>query len=96
MMKSLLGPLALLGGVCAQNTSLPVVDLGYEIYRASGYNVGLFVLWKIETDLVQDTGRFYNFSNIRYAAPPVGELRFAPPEAPAENRSIINNGTIGR
>ncbi|KAJ4300669.1 hypothetical protein N0V90_002756 [Kalmusia sp. IMI 367209] len=48
---------------------------------ASGYN---------------DTGRFYNFSNIRYAAPPVGQLRFAPPEAPAENRSIINNGTIGR
>ncbi|KAF2121871.1 carboxylesterase family protein-like protein [Lophiotrema nucula] len=60
------------------NQSLPVVDLGYELHQASSFN---------------DSGRFYNFSNIRYAAPPV---RFAPPEAPEENRAQINNGSIGR
>lgn len=81
-MATFLGAVALLlGAVYAQESSLPVVDLGYELYRASGFN---------------DTGRFYNFSNIRYAAPPVGQLRFAPPEAPAVNRTSIQNGTIGR
>jgi len=40
-MVRLLGAVAaLLGAVYAQNTSLPTVDLGYEIYRASGFNVG--------------------------------------------------------
>lgn len=72
----------LLGAAHAQNnSSLPVIDLGYELHRASNFN---------------DTGRFYNFSNIRYAAPPLGELRFAPPKAPAENRSSVNVGNIGR
>ena len=33
---------------------LPVVDLGYELHRASYFN---------------ETGGFYNFSNVRYAAP---------------------------
>lgn len=36
------------------SNSLPVVDLGYEIHQAALYN---------------ESGRFYNFSNIRYAAP---------------------------
>ncbi|KAL5447840.1 hypothetical protein PMIN07_001888 [Paraphaeosphaeria minitans] len=87
-MKGLLGIAASLGAVSAQystgdgaNASLPIVDLGYEIYRATGYN---------------DTGRFYNFSNIRYAAPPVGKLRLALPEAPETNRSSINDGSVGR
>ena len=90
--------MVLVGAAFAQNTSLPTVDLGYEIYRASGFNVSISDVSKEETTLnkVQDTGRFYNFSNIRYAAPPIGNLRFAPPEAPAENRSSINDGSVGR
>lgn len=44
----------------------------------------------------QETGRFYNFSNIRYAQAPVGDLRFAPPVAPIENRTVIRNGDVGR
>ena len=48
------------------------------------------------TNIVQVTGNFYNFSNIRYAAPPLGNLRFAQPKAPAKNRSVINYGTVGR
>ncbi|EKG12539.1 Carboxylesterase type B [Macrophomina phaseolina MS6] len=66
----------------AQNSSsLPIVDLGYELYRASGFN---------------ETRQYYNFSNIRYAAPPTGDLRFKAPQAPATNRSVINDGSIGR
>lgn len=34
-----LGVAALVGVACAQSTSLPTVDLGYEIYRATGFNV---------------------------------------------------------
>ncbi|KAF2175594.1 alpha/beta-hydrolase [Zopfia rhizophila CBS 207.26] len=77
----LLGAATLLGAVHAQNSSLPIVDLGYELHQASGFN---------------ETGGFYNFSNIRYAAPPVGDLRFAAPQAPAENRSTVNTGDSGR
>lgn len=81
-MLKIFGAVALLGAAYAQEySSLPTVDLGYEIYRAADFN---------------STGRFYNFSSIRYAAPPVGNLRFAPPEAPAENRGTVQNGTINR
>ncbi len=43
-----LGFAALLGAALAQNTSLPTVDLGYEIYRAADFNVSLFQysFWK--------------------------------------------------
>jgi len=78
----ILAATALAGAAFAHSSSLlPQVDLGYEIYRASGFN---------------STGNFYNFSNIRYAAPPVGNLRFAPPRAPANNRSVINKGDMAR
>lgn len=65
----------------AQNSTLPVVDLGHELHQAAYYNV---------------TGNFYNFSNIRYAAPPTGANRWAPPQPPATNRSVIDDGSIGR
>jgi hypothetical protein len=35
----------------------------------------------------------YTFSNIRYAQPPVGDLRFRAPLAPETNRSTIRNGS---
>ncbi|POS82876.1 hypothetical protein EPUL_005163 [Erysiphe pulchra] len=53
----------------------PIVDLQYTLHR------GTFV----------ESGKYYSFSNIRYAAPPVGKLRFSPPVAPATNRTL-NNG----
>lgn len=46
--------------------------------------------------MAQVTGGYYNFSNIRYAAPPVGELRFAAPQAPAVDRSQVQTGNVGR
>ena len=35
----LLGAVALVGLVSAQNAPLPTVDLGYEVYRAASFNV---------------------------------------------------------
>ncbi|KAH0037396.1 carboxylesterase family protein-like protein, partial [Aureobasidium melanogenum] len=85
---SLLTTTAILGlsaAVSAQNSSsckpLPIVDLGYARQQASSFNV---------------TGGYYNFSNIRYAAPPVGDLRFAAPQAPAVNRSEVQTGSVNR
>ncbi|KAF2164753.1 hypothetical protein M409DRAFT_25147 [Zasmidium cellare ATCC 36951] len=46
---------------------LPVVDLGYVKQRASAYNA---------------TGKYYNFTNIAFAQPPLGDLRFAAPQPP--------------
>ncbi|GAM88121.1 hypothetical protein ANO11243_061520 [Dothideomycetidae sp. 11243] len=48
------------------------------------------------TDPFQSTLGYYNFSNIRYAAPPVGDLRWAAPQSPAQNRSVVQNGQDAR
>ncbi|PQE13378.1 putative cholinesterase protein [Rutstroemia sp. NJR-2017a BVV2] len=61
------------------NSSLPVVDFGYALHRAT----------------INETGQYYNFSNIRYAAPPTGNLRFAAPVAPTEIDRTINDGQQG-
>ncbi|KAF2033354.1 alpha/beta-hydrolase [Setomelanomma holmii] len=96
-MLKLFGAAALVGAVYAQNASLPQVDLGYEIYQAAGFNACYLVLsCFLITNTYQSTGNFYNFSNIRYAAPPVGNLRFAAPQAPAQNRSSVNTGSTSR
>ncbi|KAI9643679.1 hypothetical protein NHQ30_008301 [Ciborinia camelliae] len=42
-----------------------------------------------------ETGQYYNFSNIRYAAPPIGNLRFAAPVEPTEVNRTINDGQQG-
>ena len=61
--------------------NLPVVDLGYERQRATSFN---------------GSGNYYSFSNIRYAAPPVGDLRFRAPQSPAVNRDSIQTGQQDR
>ncbi|KAH7361102.1 hypothetical protein BKA66DRAFT_396944, partial [Pyrenochaeta sp. MPI-SDFR-AT-0127] len=57
------------------------LDLGYELHQAASFN---------------DTIGYYNFTNIRYAAPPLRNLRFAPPQPAAVNRSVIQTGNIPR
>ncbi|KAF4452371.1 carboxylesterase family protein [Fusarium austroafricanum] len=57
--------------------TLPIVDLGYERHRALSYN---------------ETFEIYKFSNIRYALPPVGDLRFQAPVALLSNRQYIQIG----
>ncbi|KAH9234942.1 hypothetical protein K456DRAFT_1771397 [Colletotrichum gloeosporioides 23] len=67
--------------VVSGSPDLPIVDLGYQLHQASFYN---------------QTGGFYNFSNIRYAAPPVDNLRFRVPEPLATNRTVVETGVSGR
>ncbi|KAI1057383.1 hypothetical protein LB507_011532 [Fusarium sp. FIESC RH6] len=57
--------------------TLPVVDLGYELHRALSH------------DPIRDS---YKFSNIRYAQPPTGNLRFRAPVPPLANRDQIQTG----
>lgn len=68
-------------GTQNSSSTLPIVDLGYELQQATLYN---------------STGGFYNFSNIRYAAPPTGENRFRAPQPPAVNRSAVQQGLPDR
>ncbi|OJJ70231.1 hypothetical protein ASPBRDRAFT_56931 [Aspergillus brasiliensis CBS 101740] len=65
----------------AEAASLPIVDLGYELHQASSFS---------------NEHDWYNFSNIRYAAPPLGQLRFQPPVPPTTNRTKIQTGDVGR
>ncbi len=44
---------------------------------------------------IQPEAGLYNFSNIRYAEPPVGELRFRAPVPPRNRSKIIDQGEIG-
>lgn len=57
----------------------PIVDLGSVRHQAIDFN---------------QAGGYYNFSNIRYAAPPLGELRFAVAQKPAPSDSTdgVTNG----
>lgn len=61
-------------------STLPIVDLDYEKHQA------------IELNPVFG---FYNFSNIPYAAPPVGDLRWRKPEPPLKSDQV-NIGDISR
>ncbi|KAF2427723.1 alpha/beta-hydrolase [Tothia fuscella] len=67
--------------ITAANGGLPVVDIGYELHQAASFN---------------ESGGYYNFSNIRYAAPPTGENRWRVPQEPTTDRSAVNNGSVGR
>ncbi|KAI9716644.1 MAG: hypothetical protein M1812_005182 [Candelaria pacifica] len=65
----------------AQSTSdtrnLPIVDLGYTQQQASSFNA---------------SGGYFNFTNIRYGEPPLGNLRFAAPVAAKENHTVQQGG----
>lgn len=48
------------------------------------------------TDRKQETGQTYNFSNIRFAQPPVGKLRFKAPVPPTGRNTTVQTGAQGR
>ncbi|ELQ35349.1 lipase 2 [Pyricularia oryzae] len=58
---------------------LPVFTLPYAAYRATNYS---------------SIGDIYTFKNIRYAAAPVGNLRWAKPAAP-QNENGVQDGSYG-
>ena len=45
--------------------------------------------------LAQETAHHYNFSNIQYAQPPVGDLQWVPPQPPLANRTTVNDSQTG-
>jgi carboxylesterase type B len=59
--------------------SLPSVALYYSTIQASSYNT---------------TGDFHVYKNVRFAAPPVGLLRFQKPQPPLTETSV-NDGSVG-
>lgn len=48
------------------------------------------------TRILQATGDYYNSRNIRYAQPLVGDLRFAAPQPPLVDRTLVPDGQDGR
>ncbi|KAH7390187.1 Alpha/Beta hydrolase protein [Cadophora sp. MPI-SDFR-AT-0126] len=63
----------------SSSSALPIVDLGYAIHQAT----------------INDTGNYYNFSNIRYGAAPVGDLRFKASIPPTTINRTLNDGQQG-
>ncbi|KAG8533899.1 uncharacterized protein KY384_001640 [Bacidia gigantensis] len=62
-----------------KRADLPLLTLPYGTYRASSYN---------------PNGDIYTFKNIRFAAPPVGPLRWAKPAPPAQETGV-QDGSYG-
>lgn len=63
---------------CAPTSELPIIDLGYVQQRATVYN---------------STNDYYIFKNVRFAAPPFGDLRFRKP-TPPDYEGKIQDGNI--
>lgn len=61
------------------DSALPLLALPYTTYRAHSYDAGKDI---------------YIFRNIRYAASPIGNLRWAPPQDPLVEPGI-QDGSIG-
>ncbi|KAF2089528.1 alpha/beta-hydrolase [Saccharata proteae CBS 121410] len=70
----------LLLGLVKATTDLPIVDLGYTLHQAS----------------LNEAGKYYNFTNIRYAEPPIGNLRFAKPMPPQGRSRTVDDGSVVR
>ncbi|PTB63148.1 alpha/beta-hydrolase [Trichoderma citrinoviride] len=70
-----------LAAQAASVPSLPTVDLGYQVHRAISYN---------------DTSGTYNFTNIPYAEPPLGSLRWRAPVPPRGVKTTIQDGSVGK
>ncbi|KAF5595001.1 carboxylesterase type B [Fusarium pseudocircinatum] len=62
-------------------SEVPIVDLSYAVYQGS---------------VQEGSSYLYNFSNIRYGEPPIGDLRFAKPIAPKGRNGTIDKGDVGR
>lgn len=80
----LLGTIAARVCIASNVTNGPVVDLPYAFYAP-------------QSVISPDSQTYYNFSNIRYAAPPVESLRFQLPQDPIDNRSVgVQDGSYGK
>lgn len=65
----------------------PTVDLGYAVYEGSLDANNSINAFKGYVEIRMEMTRSDSINSIRYAAPPLGKLRFAAPQAPATNRT---------
>lgn len=84
-------------------SKLPIVDLGYQTHQAISFNVTKATNCPIgevkksaNSLFIQEVFKTFNFSNIPYAEPPVGSLRFRPPVAPMRRQNGVQNGQEGK
>ncbi|KAL8662681.1 MAG: hypothetical protein Q9202_004465, partial [Teloschistes flavicans] len=74
--------------------------LDHRLDPSRGHDfIAILCAWRIG-DKRKDCGRtgaYYNFTNIRYAAPPLGQLRFLPPQPPLPSPpdTILDGTTEG-
>ncbi|KAK5416958.1 hypothetical protein LTR06_002945 [Exophiala xenobiotica] len=80
-LSSLVGFALLSASLTIAQALLPKINLSYEIHQAISFN---------------QTGQTYNFSNIRFAQPPLGQLRFAAPVPPTGTDPVVQNGSVGK
>lgn len=84
---------ATLAPIVGGSSSGPIVDLDYSSYQgyhetATGLNIWKgCVLTRLSDSNEADTKT--DLRSIRYASPPVGQLRWQPPKPPAKNNSQI-------
>lgn len=62
-----------------RNGALPTLNLPYGAFQATKYD---------------SNSDIYTFKNIRFAAPPIGSLRWAPPVSPMKN-GTLQDGSFG-
>lgn len=86
--------------IVSAQSPLPTVDLGYEVHQALNFNVRCHNTSPLQpvkpTVLSQESSRLYTFRNIRYAQPPVGDLRWALPLPPSGRDHQVQNGSTSR
>lgn len=72
----------------------PTVGLDYIVHKASlnVYRTSHFEILMNKPTRLKATGTYYNFTNIRYAKPSIGNLRFALPVSPRHSDRTVDDG----
>ena len=76
--------------------TIETVDLGYAVYqgvRDVNSSINVFKGYVLHLSMYGYPCLTFAFQSIRYAAPPLGNLRFAAPQPPLANRSTVQAAT---
>lgn len=81
--------------------SLPTGDLDYEVHQAIAFNVGInpwsqAIPFRMHAGFYNTSDGYYDFSNMQYGEPPIGNLRFTKSILPQTKSSVINSESVER